>query len=60
MSKRTEEDPEFVTLPEWNLPLEREGFLAWLRSAGVTLEEFKTYPAWLNAPESLKRELEPI
>lgn len=60
MSKRTEEDPVFVTVPEWNLPLDRDGFLAWLRGAGLSLEEFKQMPAWQNAPASLVKSLEPI
>lgn len=38
---------------EWHLPTDKAGFLAWLREADVTLDEFRTYPAWRNAPDDL-------
>jgi hypothetical protein len=42
---------------EWNLPTDRVGFLAWLEQAGVSLDDFRTYPAWRNAPPDLQAAL---
>jgi len=42
---------------EWNLPTDRAGFLAWLEQAGVSLDDFRAYPAWRNAPPDLKAAL---
>jgi hypothetical protein len=44
-------------LEEWNLPTERAAFLAWLEEADVSLDEFRTYPAWRNAPRDLQAAL---
>ncbi len=41
----------------WELPTDKGGFLAWLGRAGVTLDEFRTYPAWRYAPAALKAAL---
>jgi len=49
---------QLEAVPEWNLPTDKEGFLAWLKEAGVDLETFKTYPVWLLAPESLVKQLD--
>jgi hypothetical protein len=39
---------------EWHLPTDLPGLLLWLKRAGVTLEEFQTFPAWQNAPASVR------
>lgn len=39
---------------EWNLPADAEGFRAWCRENGITVEEFMDLPAWNNAPPGLR------
>jgi hypothetical protein len=48
-----DDELDLRVVEEWNLPTDRDGFLAFLREAGVDLETFKTYPAWANAPADL-------
>lgn len=46
-------------IDEWNLPRDREGFLAFLRDAGVTPEEFKGFDAFPNMPPELRKVIYP-
>lgn len=48
---------QLEAVAEWSLPTDRAGFFAWLKEAGVTLAEFRDYPAYLNMPESLQSQL---
>lgn len=50
-----EEDLALEPVDEWNLPRDRDGFLAWLRQADMTPAEFRTADVFPNMPPELRR-----
>lgn len=58
MSALDDDELQLEPTGEWNLPTEKDEFLAWLASAGLTLAEFMDLPAWRLAPPDLVASLE--
>ena len=54
------EEPQFERVPQWALPTDKAGFLAWLNVAVPGTDKvstFLTYPAAEHMPSSLRLEL---
>lgn len=56
-SAQRDDELQLTPVAEWNAPTDRDGFLTFLREAGVDLETFKTFPAWQLAPADLQAAL---
>jgi hypothetical protein len=56
--EQRQNDTEFTPTQDWALPTDPAGFKAWLFERGITFEEFRTYPGWLNAPAPLRSAME--
>jgi hypothetical protein len=52
-----DDELRLTPVAEWHAPTDRDGFLAFLREAGVDLETFKTYPVWQFVPADLEAAL---
>lgn len=57
MTTLQDDVPDLRPVDEWNLPLSPEGFRAWLRAAGLTLDEFLELPAAEHMPSALREDL---